>query len=231
MLDVLREEKKYRLSTMEASRLFSVMSQVLQGDPYNGLNSYMVRSLYFDTIQDQDYFEKDEGVEYRKKIRIRVYDASAQKAKLEMKEKCGVSQRKRSLTISREDAMALIDCNYEVLLKYEEPLAMEFYLLMTTELYRPKCVVQYNRIAFATNENNIRITYDSDISSNEGYFNIFDEHLPLYSVLPQDQMVLEVKYNNFLLSYIKDTLLLADKTETANSKYCLCRKYGMMIGD
>lgn len=228
MLDVLREEKKYNISLERANYLFGKMRQVMDGDPYNGLNKYMVRSLYFDSINDDDFLEKESGNEYRKKIRLRVYDAKANKAKLEMKEKCGVNQRKRSLVISKEDALKLIDCDYSVLLGYKEELAKELYYIMVTEVYRPKCVVQYMRQAFAAAENNIRITYDSELVSNEGYFNIFDENLCVYPIAEKDEVILEVKYNNFLLSYIKDLLECVDKTETSNSKYCRARKYGML---
>ncbi len=228
MLDVLREEKKYNISLERANYLFGKMRQVMEGDPYNGLNKYMVRSLYFDSMNDDDFFEKEAGNEYRKKIRLRVYDAKATKAKLEMKEKCGVNQRKRSLTVSREDALRLIQCDYSVLLNYNEDLAKELYYIMVTEGYRPKCVVQYMRQAFAAVENNIRITYDSELVSNEGYFNIFDENLYVYPIAEKDEVILEVKYNNFLLSYIKDILECVDKTETSNSKYCRARKYGML---
>lgn len=34
------------------------LSQVLMEDPNNGVNGYKVRSLYFDTPFDVDYFEK-----------------------------------------------------------------------------------------------------------------------------------------------------------------------------
>jgi len=230
VLDVLREEKKYCISMETASQLFSKMSLVMEGDPFNGLKPYMVRSLYFDSINDDDYFEKSQGIEYRKKIRLRIYDTGTEKAKLELKEKCGSNQRKRSLTVSREEAIKLIDCDYSVLLDHDDELAKELYYIMTTECYRPKCVVQYVRKAFAAPENNIRITYDSELVSNEGYFNIFDNNLYVYPIADKDEVILEVKYNNFLLSYIRDILNMVDKTETSNSKYCRARKYGMPEG-
>lgn len=228
MLDVLREEKKYRISLEQSEYLFGKMSQIMHGDSFNGTNAYMVRSLYFDSISDTDYMEKGMGIEYRKKIRLRVYTADAKKAKLEMKEKCGVAQRKRSMTISKEDSLELIAGNYEVLLKYEDDLAFELYYLMSTELYLPKCVVEYQRRAFALDENNIRITFDSKVVSNEANYNIFDAYLPVYPVMSPSEVILEVKYNHFLFTYIKDLLTCVDQTETSNSKYCMARKYGMI---
>ncbi len=230
MLDVLREEKKYDISIERAEYLLSKMRQVMQGDPYNGYNKYMVRSLYFDSMNDDDFFEKDSGVEYRKKIRLRVYDPEDRHPKLEIKEKCGVNQRKRSLSLSREEGMQLIRGDYNVLLLHEEALAREIYYIMVTEGYRPKCVVDYRRRALMAPENNIRITFDSELVSNEGYYNIFDPNLCSYPVMEKDEVILEVKYNLFLLSYIRDLLQCVDTPESACSKYCRCRKYGMLEG-
>ena len=63
--------------------------------------------MYFDTIDDDDFFEKQNGLEVRRKIRLRCYDPDSTYAVLEMKQKQGVSQRKRSLRMSRDDARRL----------------------------------------------------------------------------------------------------------------------------
>ena len=39
-------------------------------------------------------------------------------------------------------------------------------------------------------------------------------------------VVLEVKYNGFLLSYIKHMLLPVQKSELSVSKYCMARQIG-----
>lgn len=227
MLDVLREEKKYRISLSTAFYIRNKLENVLHGDSFNGNNVYLVRSLYFDSISDLDYFDKESGTNYHKKIRLRIYNPHSKSAKLELKEKNGVMQRKRSLTISKEDALKLIDKNYEVLKNYEEDLAYEIYMIMTTNMYVPRCIVEYDRIAFGVTENNIRITLDSNVRANEGNFNLFSENLLTYPVMHRDDVILEVKYNNFLLSYIKDMLRCIDRNEMSASKYCMARKFGL----
>lgn len=223
----MRTERKYLVSKLQISGLYARLSAVMAGDPVNGTRAYMVRSLYFDTIYNDDFFEKMAGIERRQKIRLRIYDVNAKTAKLEIKEKQGTAQLKRSLIVSREDAMELQKGNYEVLKKYEEPLAEELYTTMTTKMYRPACMVEYQRIAFVNYTNDTRITLDSDIRSNEGNYNIFDPKLQMYPVSDETKMVLEVKYNGFLLSYIKDIVGTIECHESANSKYCMARKYGL----
>ena len=224
---VFRTERKYPLSDIEVSGLFSRLSAVMSGDPYNGTKAYMVRSLYFDTVYHDDYYEKMAGVERRRKIRLRIYDVNSPTAKLELKEKQGANQLKRSLTVSREEAEQIQRGDYSCLEKREEPLAKELFYFMTTKQYRPVCIVEYKRRAFMSPTNDIRITFDSDIRSNEGNYNIFDKNLQTYPVYPMGNTILEVKYNGFLLSYIKDMIGTIYCHESATSKYCMARTFGL----
>ena len=228
MSDVLRTEEKYPLNSVTSRMLLARLCAVMQKDEYmKSSDGYIVRSLYFDSISDRDYFEKESGLLCRKKVRLRVYGDGAQSAKLEWKQKQGAFQRKRSLMINREDAQALIHGDYGCLRNYPEPIAEEFYAMMTGWLYRPKCIVQYERIAYINTINNIRITLDSNIQSHEGYFDLFGEEIPLYPVSPPDSVILEVKYNHFLLSYIKNVISPYVEMQAAVSKYGAARKYGL----
>lgn len=103
---VFREEKKYLISLPEALQACHRLAQVMHQDPHNGISGYPVRSLYFDTLDDRDFHEKAAGVELRRKLRLRCYDPAADFAMLEMKQKQGASQLKRSLRVTREDAQA-----------------------------------------------------------------------------------------------------------------------------
>lgn len=223
ILDVLRKEKKFVISDVVSTNLGNFCSKVLHEDQNNGDKGYIVRSLYFDTVDNRDYEQKMAGEEIRKKIRLRIYSPNDQFAKLEMKQKQNDNQRKRSLTITREHAMRLIDGDYSCLLEYDQKFALELYTTMTMQMYIPRCVIEYNRKAFILEENNTRLTFDSNIRATEANVNIFDDELCLYPIYPMEKTVLEVKYNNFLLSYIKDIINPVDKTETSVSKYCLAR--------
>ena len=229
MRAVLRQEKKFLLKYSEFIEHSAYLESVMISDEHNGFFGYNVRSLYFDTLYDRDYEGKSDGLSLRRKIRLRVYSPTDKFAYLEIKQKEDKYQMKRSLKLTKEDALELINCNYDVLLKYDEEFAHECHAIMTTEKYYPKTVVEYNRKAYIAKENSIRITFDSHIVASETNFNIFDEHLALYPVFPLDNVVLEVKYNGFLLSYIKDLLDNVSKIELSVSKYCLARQISMMF--
>lgn len=221
MNKVFREEKKFLISIDEFIKKSHMLSQVMVEDPHNGVHGYIIRSLYFDTMYDGDYFEKLAGVETRRKIRIRIYDPNADFAMLEMKQKQGANQLKRSLRLSRNDAVALTKGDYSPLLSYSEPFAAECYAMMTCRCYRPKTIVQYNRKAFIAKENKIRVTFDNKIAATESCFDLFSSKLNMNPVLDPFDVVLEVKFNGFLLDYIRRMINSIDRSELSVSKYVL----------
>ncbi len=223
MNEVLRKEKKFLITLDEYYRIKNKLEKILKLDSNSNGDGYIVRSLYFDTIDDADYENKDQGLEMRRKIRLRNYGANSDFAVLEIKQKQGEFQKKRSLKLSKEDAFQMINGNYSVLLKYNESFAYECYCLMNMYCYKPKAVIEYKRKAFVVKENKIRITFDHNIRATESNFNIFDESLNQNLMMNTFFVVLEVKYNGFLLSYIKDLLNECSKSELSVSKYCLGR--------
>lgn len=221
MNKVFREEKKFLINVAEFRKKSHMLSQVMTEDPHNGVHGYVIRSLYFDTVYDSDYFEKLAGIETRRKIRLRIYDPAANFAMLEMKQKQGVNQLKRSLRVSRSDAMALTKGDYSPLLNYAEPFAAECYALMQCRCYRPKTIVQYNRKAYIAKENKIRVTFDNQIAATESSFDLFSPKLNMNPVLDPYDVVLEVKFNGFLLDYIRRMINSIDRSELSVSKYVL----------
>ncbi|MDO4788046.1 MAG: polyphosphate polymerase domain-containing protein [Johnsonella sp.] len=225
-LDVLRTEKKYRISPITAGRIKQRLSSVLAPDENcRGGRAYIVKSLYFDSIDSRDYREKESGVEFRRKIRLRTY-GEGDIVKLEWKRKQGAKQRKQSLLLRPEDARELMECRYSCLLKYEDELARRLYTIMSEEVYIPRCMIVYRRTAFVHPTNDIRITIDSGISADEGRRDIFSESRFLYPVQEFGDAVLEVKYNHFLLDYIRKAISFESLTESANSKYIAGRYFG-----
>ena len=223
MNEVLRQEKKYAVNLADGVILRHHLGTVMHADAHNGAQGYVIRSLYFDTPDDQDFQDKVDGLELRRKLRLRTYSPQSDFAMLEMKQKQGPYQRKRSLRLAREDAQRLCRGDYRPLQKMADPFAAECYGLMHCRCYRPRAVVEYRRQAYIARENHIRITLDSQIAATESRWDLFDARLPLYPVLDPFQLVLEVKYNGFLLSYIKDLLDLVGRPELSVSKYCLAR--------
>jgi len=222
-INIARTENKYLLDKVSSYRVKRNLKAVLPVDRPGAAGGYMVRSLYFDTIYDKDYYDKLNGLDNRQKIRLRIYNPEDTTAKLEVKEKQGSYQWKRSITISRQDAMLLIQGRYDELIDKYSSLFMRTVLRkMQIEVYIPKIIIEFNRLAFINETNNIRITFDTELKSTEASFNLYSSKLNLKPIIYP--VILEVKYNNFLLSYIKSALNLANQVPTSTSKYCLGRQ-------
>lgn len=230
MNKVLREEKKFLISQMEFYRLSAMLGNIMMVDSHSSALGYTVRSLYFDTMYDNDFSDKSAGVELRRKIRLRCYRPTDNFAMLEIKQKQGSMQLKRSLKIARQDAIQLTKGDYSPLLQYKNDFAVECYGLMHMKGYRPKTIVEYKRKAFIAKENRIRITFDHEIEATESCFDLFSEQLNMNPVMDRQRIILEVKYNHFLLDYIKQVLNHADKSELSVSKYVLARQNGYRTG-
>lgn len=230
MNEVCRQEKKYWMNLAEMKRLAGALAPVMLQDKHNGAQGYRIRSLYFDTVNERDYEEKLNGIEMRRKLRLRLYDPAADFAMLEIKQKQGPYQKKRSLRLERADAEQLARGRYDSLLRYNESVAAEIYALLQMYCYRPKTIVEYRRFAFIARENQIRVTFDHDIRSTEAHLDPFDPMLDLYPVVDPFNGVLEVKYNGFLLGYIKEQVNRANRSELTVSKYCLARSAGLRFG-
>lgn len=222
-LSVSRVELKHHINYFQYISLSQKLSNVLVEDKHNGDRGYIIRSLYFDDYSDGDFYDKLAGLENRKKIRLRVYSVHDKKVKLEIKRKYGDSQQKLSVLIDREDAKELIKCNYEVLRKYDSETARSIYNIMKINRSRPAVLIEYRRKAFIHPMNNIRITLDNDICSNEFDLDLLDENVVMIPTDDYDTDILEVKYNNFIFKYITDLFTSLNLERQSYSKYMVSR--------
>jgi len=220
ILKTFRHEYKYVISYDEMLRLRTKFNEVLNID--RNYNGYMIRSLYFDSVNDDDYYDKLGGEVNRKKIRLRIYEPNSKKVKLELKSKYDIHQLKESLVISREDAEELIKENYEILLKYNSEIANKIYIMLKKGLYKPKVVIEYQRIAYITGTTT-RVTFDFDIKSSTNIKDFFKENINYTYITDKKDVVLEVKFDRFLEPYISNILSNYQSRFQSVSKYIMGR--------
>jgi len=226
MIEVLRQEKKYLINLEQYYYLSRRFSSFLIEDKHSSGDGYFVQSLYFDSLDDNDFKDKINGVDVRKKIRLRNYGANSSSAKLEMKQKQGMLQKKRSLALNKEQSHRVINGDYSALLEYDSNFGGECFGIMNMQCYRPKAVIMYTRKVFIAHENETRITFDHHIKGSESNFDIFSQYLMGNVIFDPFLVVMEVKFNGFLLSYIKNIINEVNASELAVSKYCLGRAIG-----
>ena len=222
----LRHELKYHITPAELTVLRGVLAPVMQLDPNgNENNEYHIRSLYFDTINDDALEEKIAGVGNRKKYRIRIYNFSDKVIKLECKSKYGDLISKQSVSIPRELAEQLIAGDPEGLQRMRHPLFHDVFREMRTRLLRPAVIVDYVREAYIHPAEEVRITFDKQLRTGLYARDMFNPALPTYPVFDDPVEILEVKFDEFLPSYLQSVLSGVTAQRSAVSKYTWCRRY------
>ena len=222
----LRHELKYHITSAEMTVLRGVLRPLMQLDPNgNERNEYHIRSLYFDTINDDALEEKIAGVGNRKKYRIRIYNFSDRVIKLECKSKYGDLISKQSVTIPRDLAEQLIAGDPEGLQRMRHPLFHDVFREMRTRLLRPAVIVDYVREAYIHPAEEVRITFDKQLRTGLYSSDMFNPSLPTYPVFDDPVEILEVKFDEFLPSYLQSVLSGITAQRSAVSKYVWCRRY------
>lgn len=220
-----RNEIKFIISKTMAEVLKQRLSLIMSVDTnsYNSDNSYLIRSLYFDNENSDAYYEKMDGVEYRKKYRIRIYNFDDKFIRLECKYKHNNMTSKDQILIDKELCSKIVYGKIEEIDLTKDNLLRQFALDYRLNRLEPSIIVDYNRVAFTYHVSEVRITFDSQIKSGMYNYNLFDKNATTYSVIDDNQMVLEVKFNEILPESIALILQTVPTFRQAFSKFAACR--------
>lgn len=218
-----RHEWKHEITWADAAGLRARLSAVMETDPHTVGGRYCIHSLYFDTADNKALREKLNGVNRREKFRLRYYNRDSSFILLENKQKADGLCVKRQLRLTPEEAQALI--RGEPPDSEDRPLLGELCRKMAEQRLRPKTVVEYTREPFVYAPGNVRVTLDYGIRAGLVCGDFLDPDCPTIPV-PGDPIVLEVKWDSFLPSLIRDLVQTPGTVTCAFSKYATCRIYG-----
>ncbi len=225
-LQVKRNELKYYISNLEYHAMVNKLVEVLKPDGFSEpRKGYFIRSLYFDSYDDECLYEKQSGDMFRAKYRMRIYDTKSESVKFEIKNKANNQIFKETATISKESAYKIIDGDYGELLTYNNPILNKIYKKFTEKQYKPKVIIDYTRDAFMFDFFNLRITFDKDLHSCNTDFDLFSDNLHTIPVILEGKQIMEIKYETALPEYIHRTLQLDAVERMAISKYTLGRRF------
>ena len=225
-----RNELKYLISDNEVEVLDRQLGTFMHIDENAKNGRYTISSLYFDDLFDENYYDVDDGVDLKKKYRIRIYDHSSGFIRLEAKQKKNALAYKKSCPLTLKEAEILMSGKDLRQIASRDPVISELLYKIQSQLYRPCIIVEYERIPYVYDAGNVRITLDTNISSStdtEFFFLFFRFRRP---ILAQGMQLLEVKYDEFLPGFIYDFLNDMRLEQISFSKYYLCRKYNVMGG-
>lgn len=219
-----RHEIKYKISNSAAEVLKQKLSLILRKDKnaFYEDGSYMIKSLYFDDRESSSYYEKLDGVLYRKKYRIRIYNNNDEYIRLEKKMKHNNMTSKEQMLISKDIYSKILNGKLD---EIESPtgLLLEFITDSKNKGLIPSVIVEYHRIAFTYPTCDVRITFDSNITSGLYDYDLFNVDGVRYPVVEKGKQVLEVKYNEALPLHIANILNDIPSNREAVSKFAICR--------
>ncbi len=219
-----RHELKFKISNSAAEVLKQKLSLILKKDKnaYYSDGSYLIKSLYFDDLDSSSYYEKMDGVLYRKKYRIRIYNNNDEFIRLEKKMKHNTYTAKEQILISKDIYSKILNGKLD---EIDSPTGLleEFITNSKTKHLVPSVIVLYHRTAFTYPVSEVRITFDSHIQSGLYNYDLFDKEVPMYDVSEPGKQVLEVKFNEVLPLHIANILNDIPSCKEAVSKFAICR--------
>jgi hypothetical protein len=228
LLNVNREEYKYFVNKADLPYIRSFLNFFMFADEHskNSENSYLVTSLYFDTILNNDLDEKLDGILNREKYRLRIYDNCFDVIKLESKKKAGTVIQKKSRAVTKINAEKISSGKYEDLLNSGDDFFLKSYLKLKGGGYVPRVIVEYDREAYTLPYNDIRITIDKNLRTYGAVIDFMNvSSYPCVKVFDEDYQIIEVKFRDFLPENILDFFSRISVTRSSISKFALCQKY------
>jgi hypothetical protein len=218
-----RVEYKYFIPSKYVDDLKYCLSKVMLEDGNNKLSGgYKITSLYFDSLDDKDLNQKLDGIIYREKYRLRIYDKDVSFGKFEVKRKLNQVIEKLSLELSSIDVKNVIAGDYSCL---EADTDMSYVAKkLEYENYSPKAIIEYDRQAYYLPFNRIRVTIDSNLS-NYGFKNEFSNfsHLRSHNIQKPGYDILEVKFEGSIPQSLLNLLSEFPVRQSSISKYALSR--------
>ena len=227
-----RHEIKYRINKGTYHILRQRFAAVAEHDANTKDGLYRVTSLYFDDIYRSAYNDKVNGVLNRKKYRVRLYDLDEKFIRLEEKVKNNNVGYKKTSRLTAEEYGRLLSGDRAFLSeeRFTDSAGGDFFVSDSAAFLRPAVIVDYIREPFICRAGNVRLTFDMKVSACVNGCDILDKNNIYETVMPDSEVILEVKFDEFLPIYIDQLISGISSQQESVSKYVMCadRLYGMI---
>ncbi len=224
-----RFELKYLMTAPAARRFKGAIAPYVSRDPHAGPDGiYHLASLYYDTPDRQFYWEKIDGIKFRRKLRIRTYrDGSplvaATQVFVEIKQRLNrVTQKRRA--VMRYDQALRLCAEGEIPIHDPTDTATIEEVAGMVEWYglEPSGITLYSREAFVGGDEDagLRITFDGDLRYRIGHDLGLHSPDPGIPMINPAWLVLEIKVNERIPYWITEAVAEHNLRLVRVSKYC-----------
>ena len=225
-----RFELKYVVTAQQADAVRADLVAHMDTDRHGSSEgSYGISSIYYDTADLAFMRAKQEGIKFRRKLRIRNYGTASdgplgeRPVFVEIKQRINRTTQKRRLILPLAEAYELCagEWDRELADPDDNAAAQEVLFLASGLNLQPTSIVGYQRQAFVggSYEPGLRVTFDRDIwaaSASQGLL----ADLTQYRLVPETTFVMEVKANNAVPLWLANLLARHDCSLRRYSKYC-----------
>lgn len=226
-----RYELKFLIRAAEKNRLLFHLAEGLDPDPWGEAGLYRVSSQYFDSPARRAYWEKLDGVPFRRKFRIRYYgdDLESTTPFFEIKHRWDQTVFKERIPLKGESLEELFDNPQAVCSLHEhvpelssgEQRTLEAILQAASKnRLEGANIISYHREAWVGRvDHRLRVTFDHLCRAHppgQPTTPLGNTGAPL---LADDMIVLEVKFNSRLPVWVRDALCLEEIRPIRFSKY------------
>lgn len=221
-----RYEIKYLVGGSSLSRLHDDLERRMDRDEHQRLPT-RISSLYYDTRDLRFYWEKIDGLRFRRKLRIRVYGPAEEvtettTAFVEIKQRVNRVTQKRRVALPYVTARMLCDERVDPGIGGTAgPLVDEVLSLAHTLDLRPTAITTYFRDGYVGRgaDLGLRVTVDQRVSGRDRDFYLGSASTHHF-ILPPHLSVLEVKANERVPEWLTDVAARHELTTVRISKYC-----------
>ena len=220
-----RHEWKHEINWSDLLAIRARLLAVADPDSHAIDGKYLIRSLYFDNLDDKALREKVNGLNRREKFRIRYYNGDTSFIQLEKKVRLNGVGTKFSAPITEEEVRKLLNGDIGWMMDSPHSLIQELYCKMLYQGISPKTIVDYTRQPFVYAPGNVRVTFDYNIRTSLTCRDFLDFDSVTFPA-GDSVILLEVKWDDYLPSIIRDAVQTPGRRAGAFSKYAQCRIYG-----
>ncbi|WP_416978839.1 polyphosphate polymerase domain-containing protein [Streptomyces sp. T028] len=222
-----RFELKYLVPVEQAAEIRDELAERMDRDLHSPVGGYGVWSLYYDTPQLRFYWEKIEGLKFRRKLRIRHYgdlDGVTDESPVcvEIKQRVNRVTQKRRITLPYQVARRL--CDGKEMVKHspgESAFIQEVLELIVRLNLQPTAITGYQREALVGRDadTGLRVTFDRRVRGRDRDFHFGIPTPENRFTIPAHLSVMEIKVNERTPHWITDLAARRNLNLVRISKY------------
>jgi len=214
-----RNEWKYIIDNNKEAIIKSKLQNILTLDSHSNLDGiYIIHNIYFDDYKNTCAAKTEAGDYERFKWRIRYYGDDINSLKLERKEKLYGRCHKKSCSLTYKEYKAIMSLDTETIWDTDNDL-LKLFLVDLNGGFRPKVIIEYERVAYVDTYLNIRVTFDKNIVSSYEFDKFLEGNYIKFPIQRKGMCVLEVKFDDIFPGYLKRIISKDCTNQTAFSKY------------